>query len=83
MYHIQYTYLKVLNVNNFKRFHKKDDHHALMDEHVKGANVAYSLDFLKKVFEDTGFKLKHISSGKWKNKDSQKDFQDFVVLEKI
>lgn len=74
---------KELTHNNFQDFQKRDENHALMNPRVKGANVAYNWDYLRKVVFDAGFKLKHISVGKWRSQEGQEDFQDFVVLEKI
>ncbi|GLR16464.1 class I SAM-dependent methyltransferase [Portibacter lacus] len=74
---------ETLAKNHFEPFIVQDEDHALMDEKVKAANVAYHFSYLKKLFQEIGFELKHYSKGKWKDDKSEEDFQDFVVLEKI
>ena len=57
----------------------------LMDEEVKSANVAFRKDFLENHLADNnGFSIKYLFEGSWRGmpKESCKEFQDLVILEK-
>ncbi|MFN3916966.1 MAG: class I SAM-dependent methyltransferase [Flavobacteriales bacterium] len=69
--------------NNSFRFDYSFEGYALMDEKVKEANVAFEIDWLKKVFSESGLNLKSFYPGIWSSrKDNTLDFQDILIFEK-
>lgn len=71
-----------LTNNAFEKFIIQDEHFALMDEKVKGANVAFSKSYLESLFDRHQMSLVHYDSGKWKGNTDALDFQDVIILEK-
>ena len=58
----------------------------LMDNEVKSANVAYEKNYLNnELARKNGFKVRYLFEGSWRGlpKESCKEFQDLVILEKI
>lgn len=71
--------------NDFSFKHKKDNYY-LMDEQVKGANVAFDETYLlSEIINPAHFKVTHKSYGFWSGRTKAEcdDFQDVLVLEKI
>lgn len=70
-----------------KGFHFPFDygHYLLMDDEVKSANVAFRLEYLTKLCETSGFKIKSFVPGYWQESVPQldNDFQDYLILEKL
>ena len=73
----------ILVKNNFGKFIKQNDDFALMNEKVKSANVAYSMDFIKKQLKENACQLDYYSAGKWQDVTAEEDFQDFIVFSKL
>lgn len=72
--------------NNGFNFNHKLDGYYLMDEKVKGANVAFEEGYLmNKIIKTNRFKIKDKSYGHWcgRKKSDSYDFQDVLILEKI
>ncbi len=63
-------------------YHK--GHYSLMDEKVKGANVAFEEDYLIELFSQKKLNVKNKLYGFWANrkKENCEDFQDVIILEK-
>lgn len=72
----------ILVKNNFGKFIKQNGDFALMSEKVKSANVAYSMDFIKRQLAENDCQLDYYSVGKWQDIDAEEDFQDFIVFSK-
>lgn len=65
-----------------------DHRHALMDQGVKSANVAYQKTYLDKLFADRHLEVIHEFKGRWSGKPFLKEdpvlaFQDILILKKI
>ncbi len=56
----------------------------LMDDEVKSANVAFDEKYLRELAERQGFTIRHLFHGSWRGipRESCKEFQDIVILEK-
>jgi hypothetical protein len=71
--------------NQFAFKHKKGDYY-LMDENVKGANVAFDESYLlSDIIDPNQFKVTYKNYGFWsgRNKENCDDFQDILVVEKL
>ncbi len=75
-----------MHANDGFNFSHKLDGYYLMDEKVKGANVAFEEDYLmNEIIKTNRFKIKDKSYGHWcgREKDDSYDFQDVLIIEKI
>ncbi len=77
-----YEHNDELTNNRFNKFIPQDKIHALMNEKVKSANVAYSKEYLEKLISKNNFKITHFSRGGWVAGNSAEDFQDIIVITK-
>jgi ubiquinone/menaquinone biosynthesis C-methylase UbiE len=60
-------------------------HYALMDAHVKAANVAFTETYLEKIIADTGLVISEKIEGFWRTgirQNEAQDFQDVWVIKK-
>ena len=75
---------KFISKNNHFNFPFSKGHYSLMDEKVKGANVAFEEGYLEEVFLQKKLKVYAKYLGYWagREKDKTVDFQDVIILEK-
>jgi len=75
---------KFISKNNHFNFPFDKGHYALMDEKVKGANVAFEEYYLEEVFLQKKLKIHAKHFGYWAGREKAKsvDFQDVIILEK-
>lgn len=73
-----------MSQNNHFNFPFNKGHYSLMDEKVKGANVAFEEDYLDKIFQQKNLIIHAKHFGYWagRNKANSVDFQDVIILEK-
>jgi ubiquinone/menaquinone biosynthesis C-methylase UbiE len=73
-----------ISKNNHFNFPFTKGHFALMDEKVKGANVAFEESYLEEVFSNKKLKIHAKHFGYWagREKINSVDFQDVIILEK-
>ncbi len=58
-------------------------HYCLMNNQVKGANVAYRSSWLLKLIVEKGFCIKHQLPGFWLTGKKEHEFQDILILQKV
>lgn len=75
---------KFIAKNNHFNFPFDKGHYRLMDEKVKGANVAFELDYLKDVFLQKKLNVNKVLYGYWadRKKEDCEGFQDIIILQK-
>ena len=73
-----------LENNNHFNFPYDKGHYRLMDEKVKGANVAFEETYLESIFSEKKLSVSKKLYGYWagRKKDDCDDFQDVFILEK-
>ena len=73
-----------ISKNNHFNFPFSKGHYSLMDEKVKGANVAFEEHYLEEVFLQKNLKIHAKHFGYWAGRKKAKcvDFQDVIILEK-
>ena len=68
------------------QFPHRFSHYALMDAHVKAANVAFTEVFLDKIIEKNGLVILEKIEGFWRTgvrQNEEQDFQDIWIIRKI
>ncbi len=78
-----YKDIKQLTNTSF-RFDYPNEHHALMDQKVKAANVAFRYSYLKNICNKSGLEITAFHKGSWSESTpkNHKDFQDILILRK-
>ena len=73
-----------ISKNTHFHFPFNKGHYSLMDEKVKGANVAFEEEYLDRVFFEKNLKVHAKHFGYWagREKENSVDFQDVIILEK-
>jgi SAM-dependent methyltransferase len=72
--------------NQAFQFPHRFQHYALMDAHVKAANVAFSEDFLAEIIAENGLVISEKIEGFWRTGvrgNDVQDFQDVWVIKKV
>ena len=77
--------LEGMNRHSGFRFPYMRVEHALMDQGVQSANVAYRREFVERLAEESGFRIEKEVKGSWCGRKNAPDiaFQDILVLRKI
>lgn len=73
-----------ISKNSHFNFPFDKGHYRLMDEKVKGANVAFEEDYLDTIFSQKKLQVNKKLFGYWAGrvKEESEDFQDVIILEK-